>query len=80
MTQRNEWKTEGGRRLRGRRTDLDLTIDEVAEAIGKSPAMVYRYESGATDPMRAGVSVIYAAALRVRSLASLYMSGRVEAL
>jgi len=70
---------EGGRRLRGRRTDLELSVAQVAAMIGRSVAQVARYESGESDPMRPAITLAYARALRVRSLSRLYLDGIVEA-
>jgi len=74
-----DWMKEGGRHLRGRRTDLSLSIEDVAKAIGKTPATVRKYEAGTSDPMRSGVNVELAAALNLRSLSALYLRGVVEA-
>jgi transcriptional regulator with XRE-family HTH domain len=71
---------EGGRHLRGRRTDLTLSLEDVAEAIGKTVATVRKYEAGASDPMRGGVSATLAAVLHIRSLSALYLRGEVEAM
>lgn len=38
--------SEIGRRIRARRTELEMTVDEMAEKLGKNRATVYRYESG----------------------------------
>ena len=72
---RREWMAEGGRRLRGRRTDLGLSVEDVASFIGRSPGQVARYESGASNPMTPTVSVRYARALLVVSLSKLYLDG-----
>lgn len=72
---RQEWMAEGGRRLRGRRTDLGLEVEDVAAAIGRSAAQVARYESGECDPMRPKITQSYAAVLRVTSLSGLYLGG-----
>ena len=75
-----EWMKEGGRHLRGRRTDLDLSIEDVAKAINRAPSCVRKYEAGSSDPMRAGVSKQLASVLRLRSLSALYLRGEVEAM
>lgn len=53
-----------GQRIRARRLELDLTVDEVAEAIGKNRATVYRYESGEIEGMPIAVLENLARALR----------------
>lgn len=35
-----------GQRIRDRRIALDMTVDELADKLGKNRATVYRYESG----------------------------------
>ena len=75
-----QWMIEGGRRLRGRRVDLGLTVEQVAQAIGRDSSAVYRYEAGTSTPLRADVAPRYAAVLRLRSLSALYLHGQVEAL
>jgi len=68
----------GGQRLRGRRTDLGLTMEEIAKAIGRSVSTVSKYERGQSNPMQHAISRKYAAVLKLASLASLYVEGRVE--
>ena len=38
-----------GDRIKNRRIDLGLTVDEIAAALGKNRATVYRYESNAIE-------------------------------
>ena len=40
-----------GDRIKQRRTELGLTVDELAEKIGKSRATIYRYENGDIENM-----------------------------
>ena len=53
-----------GQRIRARRLELELTVDEVAEAIGKNRATVYRYESGEIEGMPIAVLEELAKALQ----------------
>lgn len=38
-----------GSRIRQRRTDLGLSVDDLAEKLGKNRATVYRYEDGGIE-------------------------------
>lgn len=38
--------SEIGRRIRRRRMELEITVDEMARRLGKNRATVYRYENG----------------------------------
>ena len=40
-----------GDRIKQRRLELKLTVDELAEKIGKSRATIYRYENGDIENM-----------------------------
>ncbi len=40
-----------GQRIKNRRIELGMTVDEVAEKLGKNRATVYRYESGSIEDM-----------------------------
>jgi transcriptional regulator with XRE-family HTH domain len=70
----------GGRRLQGRRADLGLTVEEVAELCHVSATTVRRYEAGTSSALRPGISRRLADALRVRSLSALYLEGDVQVL
>jgi len=68
----------GGRRLQGRRSDLGLTVGEVAAACRVSLTAIRRYEAGRSCPLRPGISQRLAGVLKLRSLSALYVDGRVE--
>lgn len=44
-----------GDRIRLRRKEIGLTVDQVADALGKNRATVYRYESDEIENMPIGV-------------------------
>jgi transcriptional regulator with XRE-family HTH domain len=68
----------GGLRLRGRRTDLGLSMEEVAEACGVHRATVSKWERGKSNPMRQHISRKLAEVLKLKSLSALYVDGRTE--
>ena len=72
------WMVTGGQRLRGRRTDLGLTLNEVAVAIGRTVSTVSKYEHGQSCPLQPSISRRYAAVLKLESLSALYVDGRTE--
>ena len=72
------WMELGGRRMRGRRTDLGLSIDEVARECGVAASTVSRWENGDRDPMRGGSTLELQRALRLRSFSRLYLEGELE--
>lgn len=53
-----------GERIRQRRKELDISVDELADSIGKSRATVYRYENGDIEDMPIGIIEPLAKALR----------------
>lgn len=53
-----------GQRIRARRMELNLSVDEIAEKIGKNRATVYRYESGEIESMPISVLEDLARCLR----------------
>lgn len=40
-----------GERIKKRRKELGMTVDELAERVGKSRATVYRYENGSIEKL-----------------------------
>ena len=44
-----------GQRIKSRRLKLNMTVDEVAEKIGKNRATVYRYESSEIEDLPTSV-------------------------
>ena len=44
-----------GKRIKARRKELGMTVDEIAEKLGKNRATIYRYESGDINEMSYGV-------------------------
>jgi transcriptional regulator with XRE-family HTH domain len=57
-----EVTAEWGQRIRERREELGLSVDELAERIERHLATVYRYESGETTPPPS-IQVLIATAL-----------------
>lgn len=53
-----------GERIKNRRLELGLSVDEVAEKIGKNRATVYRYESREIEDLPTSVLEPLAKALR----------------
>lgn len=53
-----------GQRVRARRLELGMTVDELADKIGKNRATVYRYESGEIESMPISVLESLARVLR----------------
>lgn len=53
-----------GERIKQRRKELDISADELAVAIGKSRATIYRYESGEIEDMPITILEPLADALR----------------
>lgn len=54
-----------GEKIKNRRKQLGMTVDDLAEAIGKNRATVYRYESDEIESMPYNVIVPIANALRL---------------
>ena len=46
---RGDVRMTPGERIKKRRLELNMSVEELAEAIGKSRATVYRYENGFID-------------------------------
>lgn len=40
-----------GKRIRNRRKELDMSVDELADKLGKNRATIYRYENGEVDKL-----------------------------
>jgi len=57
-----------GERLRKRRMELGLTLEEVAEAVGVSKSTVLKWETGTIEDMRANKAVALAQVLNVSPL------------
>lgn len=53
-----------GQRIKQRRQELGLSVDEVAESIGKNRATIYRYESEAIEKFPINILIPLAKALR----------------
>ena len=53
-----------GQRIRSRRLELDITVDELAEKLGKNRATVYRYENDEIKDLPTTVLIPLASALR----------------
>lgn len=54
-----------GDRIKARRLELGLSVDELAEKIGKHRTTIYRYESRAIEDMSCSVLIPVAKALNV---------------
>lgn len=54
-----------GKRIKQRRLELKLSADQLAEALGKNRATIYRYESDEIDNMPLSVLEPLAKALKV---------------
>lgn len=54
-----------GNRIKARRIELDMTVDELAHRIGKNRATVYRYENGSIEKLPADAIIPIANALNV---------------
>lgn len=54
-----------GNRIKARRIELDMTVDELARRIGKNRATVYRYENGSIEKLPADAIIPIANALNV---------------
>ena len=52
-----------GQRIKQRRKQLNMSAEELAEKIGKSPATMYRYEKGEIDKMDSSILLPIADAL-----------------
>lgn len=52
-----------GERIKKRRKELGMTVDELAERVGKSRATVYRYENGSIEKLPLEVVTPFAEAL-----------------
>ncbi len=52
-----------GARIRARRQDLGLSVDELAARLGKNRATVYRYENGDIENLPVGILAPLASAL-----------------
>ena len=52
-----------GDRIKNRRKELGMTVDDLAKIVGKSRATIYRYENGAIEKLPTDVLVPFADAL-----------------
>ena len=52
-----------GERIKERRKELGMTVDDLAKKVGKSRATVYRYENGSIEKLPTDVLVPFAEAL-----------------
>jgi transcriptional regulator with XRE-family HTH domain len=72
------WMVLGGARIRGRRSDLGMTVRDLAIEAGTSKSTISKIERGLSCPLRPGISQRLAKALKLSSLSALYVDGRVE--
>ena len=52
-----------GERIKNRRKELGMTVDDLAKKVGKSRATIYRYENGSIEKLPTDVLVPFAEAL-----------------
>lgn len=57
--------TDIGKKINKRRIELGLSIDELAEKIGKNRATIYRYENGNIEKLPSAIILPLANALKV---------------
>lgn len=53
-----------GDRIKKRRKEIRMSVDELADAVGKSRATIYRYENGDIEKLPVDVLLPFASALK----------------